>query len=80
MPTKYNLMVTTVKELNPLLSANVSVLYSPGTNLFILFPSVQYNLATNFDVDLVWQSFFAELNSRFQAINHRCYLRIKWSF
>lgn len=80
MPTKYNLMVTTIKELNPLLSANVSVLYSPGTNLFILFPSVQYNLATNFDVDLVWQSFFAELNSRFQAINHRCYLRIKWSF
>lgn len=80
MPTKWNIIVTTAKEFTPLLSANMSVLYAPGTNLFILFPSLQYNLATNLDINLVWQSFLAELNNRFEAVNHRCFLRIKWSF
>jgi hypothetical protein len=80
MPTKWNVIVTTSKELTPLLSANMSMLYAPGTNLAILFPSVQYNLATNLDVNLIWQSFFAELSNRFEAVNHRCFLRIKWSF
>jgi hypothetical protein len=80
MPTKWNMSITTVKELTPLLSANMTVLFAPGTNLFILFPSLQYNIATNFDINLVWQSFFADLQNNFEAVNHRCFLRIKWSF
>ena len=58
----------------------MSVLYAPGTNLVILFPSLQYNAAENFDVNLVWQSFFSELDDSFEAVNHRCFLRLKWSF
>lgn len=80
MPTKWNLMITSAKEINPLLSANMSVLYAPGTNLVIFLPSFQYNMATNLDVNLVWQSFFAELENRFEAVNHQCFLRLKWSF
>ena len=80
MPTKWNMIVTTSKELTALLSANMSVLYAPGTNLLILFPSIQYNIATNLDVNLVWQSLFAELENNLEAVNHRCFLRVKWSF
>jgi len=80
MPTKWNFIVSTAKEFTPLLSANMSVLYAPGTNLLILFPSIQYNIATNLDVNFVWQSFFAGLNEKFEAVNHRCFLRIKWNF
>jgi hypothetical protein len=80
MPTKWNIMVTTSKAFTPLLSANASLLYAPGSNLLILLPALQYNLATNLDVNLVWQSFFAEQHQNFEAINHRCYLRMKWSF
>ena len=80
MPTKWNIIIITAKEFTPLFSANMSVLYAPGTNLFILFPSLQYNLGANLDVNLVWQSFFAELNNHFEAINHRCFFRMKWSF
>jgi len=80
MPTKWNFILTTAKEITPLLSVNMSVLYAPGTNLLILFPSFQYNMATNLDVNLVWQSFFAEINKNFEAVNHRCFLRLKWSF
>jgi hypothetical protein len=80
MPTRWNFIITAAKEITPLLSANMSVLYAPGTNFLILFPSLQYNAATNLDVNFVWQSFFAELNRRFEAFNHACFLRMKWSF
>lgn len=80
MPTKWNMIISGAKELTPLLSANMSVLYAPGTQLLIFFPSLQYNIAANLDVTLVWQSYFAELKNVFGAVNHRCFLRIKWSF
>lgn len=80
MPTKWNVIATTAKEITPLLSANLSVLYAPGTNMVILLPSFRYNIATNLDVNLVWQSFFAELEKEFKAVNHRSFLRLKWSF
>lgn len=80
MPTKWNFILTAAKEITPLFSVNMSVLYAPGTNLVILLPSFKYNLATNLDVDLIWQSFFAELDQNFEAVNHRGFLRLKWSF
>jgi hypothetical protein len=80
MPTKWNLIVTAAKAITPLFTANMGVMYAPGTNLLILLPSCQYNLATNLDVNFIWQSFFTEMNQRLTAINHRCFLRIKWSF
>ena len=80
MPTRWNFILTTSKEFTPLLSTNISVLYAPGTNLIILLPTIRYNLASNLDADIIWQSFFAELNNDLEAVNHRSFLRIKWSF
>lgn len=80
MPTKWNTMVTVAKEVTPLFSFNLGTLYAPGTKLLIIIPSLKYNLAANLDADLFWQSFFASMNTNFEAINHRCYLRLKWSF
>lgn len=58
MPTKWNLIVTSSKEINPLFSASASVLYAPGTNLLIVLPSFQYSMMENLDLSLYWQSFF----------------------
>lgn len=80
MPTRWNFILTSAKEINPLFTANLGVLYAPGTDLLILLPSLQYNMAPNFDVNLVEQSFFADLNNHFEAVNHRFFLRMKWSF
>lgn len=80
IPTKWNLVITSAKEFSPLLSANMSVLYAPGTNLLIIFPSLQYNIATNLDINIVWQSFFVQLAESLQAVNHRSFLRLKWNF
>ena len=80
MPTKLNSIINVAKELNPLLSINCSTLYSPGSNMLILYPSLQYNLATNLDLSLVWQSYLAELESEFQAVDHQGFVRVKWNF
>lgn len=79
MPTKWNFLVNTSKEITPILSGSMSVVYAPGTNLLILFPTLRYNVQTNLDLDFVWQSFFAS-SSRFEALSHIGFLRAKWSF
>lgn len=80
MPSKWNIMVTGSKEITPLLTIHVSVLYAPGTNMAIFYPSVQYNVATNLDINLVGQSLYADQSRGFEAVSHRAFLRLKWSF
>jgi hypothetical protein len=80
MPTKWNGMITTSKKFTPLFTATISTLYAPGANLLILFPMLQYSIVTNLDVNLVWQSFFSEVQHTFQAVSHQAYVRMKWSF
>jgi len=80
MPTAYNAMLSTTKEITPLLSANLGLVYTPGTHIAIVLPSFQYNLSDQWDINLVWQSFYAELNNSFQPITYRIFLRAKWSF
>ena len=79
MPARWNLLLNSTKEFTPLFNGSMNVVYSPGVNMLILFPSFRYNVTDNLDVDLVWQSFFAELD-RFQAISHTGFLRLKYSF
>ncbi len=80
MPTKWNLILSTIKEINPLMSANISLLYAPGNKMAIIYPSIQYSLATNLDLSIVWQSYFSELNNNYEAVNHQGILRMKLNF
>lgn len=79
MPSKWNLLAATSKEFTPLFTGSMNVVYSPKVNMLILFPSFRYNLHPNIDLDLIWQSFFMEMD-RFSGISHTGYLRVKWSF
>ncbi len=79
MPTKWNFILAGGKEFTPLFSANLSVLYAPGTHLLLILPGLRYSLTDNLNADLIWQSFFANLD-RFEALNHRGYLRLKYNF
>jgi hypothetical protein len=80
MPTKWNLFTSFSKEITPLFLVNTGVVYAPETNLLMVLPSLQYNLAENLDVNLVGQSFFAEQPAGFEGMVHRVYFRLKWSF
>jgi hypothetical protein len=80
MPTRWNVLGTVAKQINPLLNINMAFVYSPGTNLLMVLPTAKYNIATDFDIDLVWQSFFAEQSRAMSGISHSVFLRFKWSF
>lgn len=80
MPTKWNIIITTSKQFTPLFTGSMSTVYAPGTDLLIIFPTFQYNIDTNLDITLVWQSFFSRFQNRFQAASHSAFLRMKWSF
>ncbi|GAA4281872.1 hypothetical protein [Gaetbulibacter aestuarii] len=80
MPTKWNTTFSLRKQFTPLFNGSLTGIYSPGTNLVILLPALSYNMATNFDLDLVFQSFFAEEQKSFNGLSHTVFLRTKWSF
>lgn len=80
MPTRWNFVAGTAKEITPLFIVNAGFLYAPGTDLLIVYPSIQYNLVTNLDLNFVWHSLFAGGNPGFEALGHRIFLRVKWSF
>lgn len=78
MPTKWNFIFATGKEITPLFSANLSILYAPGTHLLLILPGLKYSLGENLNVDLVWQSFHVCLD-QFETLNHRVFLRMKYN-
>lgn len=80
MPGRWSILAGMQKEFTPLFSGNISLVYSPGLNLFILFPSLSYSLTKDLDADLIWQSYFLELGNQFQGVSHQGFLRLKWSF
>lgn len=80
MPTRWNTMMAIAKEITPLFTIQATIMYSPQTNLLIVLPTLQYNVATNLDLNLVLQSFFAEQTTGFESLSHRVFLRFKWSY
>jgi hypothetical protein len=80
MPARWSFITTISKEFIPLFSGNLNLVYSPQVNLFVVYPSLKYTVLENFYVDLIYQSFFLELQNRFQAISHNIFVRLKWSF
>lgn len=78
MPTQWNLLAQVSREISPLSSASLGIVYAPGARFLILLPSVRYNLATNLDADLVWQAFRLETPTGTE-VNHLGFLRLKWS-
>jgi hypothetical protein len=80
MPTRWNLLLGSTRSFTPLFTGSLMVIYAPGTNMLILFPSFTYSIATDVDLNLFWQSFFAETKHGFNGVVHAGYLRLKWSF
>lgn len=80
MPARWSFITITSREITPLFSANLTLVYSPRVNLFIIYPSLKYNLLTNLDADLIYQSFFLELQEKFKSTSHNVFLRLKWNF
>ncbi len=80
LPFRYSFLVQAQQPFTPIFSGNFGVLYAPGINVFVFLPTLTYNMATNWDLDLIGQSFFATINNKFQTAGSAIYLRLRWSF
>jgi hypothetical protein len=79
MPTKWNLLFTAMKDINPRVNVKMQVVFTPGSNLWMLLPVLSYSLKQNLDIDLIGQSFFSK-GEGFQVLVHGGYFRIKWNY
>lgn len=79
-PYRYSWYAGVMKAFSPIVSLNLSLIYSPAHESLIVFPSFTWNAATNWDVNLTLQSFFDGTQSAYRGQGHAAFLRIKWSY
>lgn len=80
LPFKYSGFFQLSKQINPLFTIGLSNIYSPTNNTWIVVPDIQYSMATNWEITLLGQSFFADKNNVYRSIGNSIFLRLKWSF
>ncbi len=79
-PFEYNFHFTALKTISPISSFNFSFIYSPEKNTLILIPSFAWNVATNFDLNFMVQSFFADQLNSYKNLGTNIFIRSHWSF
>lgn len=87
-PATWAFVLTSSKPLSPLTTFSLSLLYAPASILTgpdegqvaLLLPTLTYSIKENWDLDLIGQSFFAELPIGFRHLVSSGFFRIKWSF
>jgi hypothetical protein len=80
MPTKWSLLYGFSKEITPVINARLNYLYSPVSQLMVLFPSLSFNIKTNFDLDLFWQTYWGYHIESLRPLNHTGFIRGKLYF
>lgn len=80
MPAQWNLLVGFRKEISPRCNAAIGLIHSPFVELWIMYPSINYSIVTNLDLDLFWQSLYGKINGAFGVIGQTGFMRLKWSF
>ncbi|MFK7972890.1 MAG: hypothetical protein AB8F95_21140 [Bacteroidia bacterium] len=78
-PSRWATALIAQRQLSPLSSASVAIIYSPNSNLMIASPSITLSLAQNWDLDIIGQTFFADQNS-WKHAGTTAFLRLKFSY
>ena len=80
MPSKWTYFGQVSGAFNPALNGSFAVFYMQGINLALLMPSIVYNINDDWELMLIAQSAFGELNTKFQSMGSGIYLRTMYSF
>lgn len=78
-PFRWNVLAQAAHEFSPIFSMNLTLIVFPGSRSGLFFPSVNYNLNDNVDIDLFLQSYF-DWDGRMEGLSHSVFARIKYSF
>lgn len=79
-PYKHSLLLLSNYQFHPLVFGAVSFMPFPGNNAFFISPTVTVSVMNNFDLDMICQLFYGELQGDFQALSKVFFTRLKWSF
>ncbi|ARV14166.1 hypothetical protein [Polaribacter sp. SA4-12] len=78
MPYKYSGFLQLAKEFNPIFKGTLSTIYSPTNHSVIVIPSLDYSIATNWELNFTGQSFF-EFED-YQTLGNSLFVRLAWNF
>lgn len=77
MPWEWNFFLNASKQITPPLSASMGLVFSPTEASTLLLPAVSWNVAENFDLDLVGQSFFKREYQDYKVVGNTLFLRMQ---
>ncbi len=80
MPARYSFLIYGNYGFTPIFSCNMSIIYSPVIQSLIIFPGIYYSLSSDWDIDLIAQSFWAKKNEKFKTLGNSIFLRLRFSF
>lgn len=80
MPFKHSFFAQVSKSFNPLLNGSIAGIFSPERNTLILLPSIALSISDDWDIALIAQSFFADVDGVYRSIGNGIYLRLRWSY
>jgi hypothetical protein len=78
-PAEFALLGQASYQPHPLLSLSGGLLYGNQNHLSAFIPSITYSIRENWDLDLIGQSFFADVNG-YTHVASALFLRLKWSY
>lgn len=79
-PFRYSFYTSAIYTISPINSATLSLVYSPTNNTLLFFPAFTWNVAQNFDLDMVMQALADNTNAGYAIQGGATYLRVRWSF
>jgi len=78
MPYEFSGFLQLAKEFTPIFKGAVSTIYSPTNHSVILIPSLDYSVATNWELNFTGQSFFEFQD--YKTLGNSFFIRLRWSF
>lgn len=78
MPYKYSAFLQLAKEFTPIFRGAFSTIYSITNDSLIVMPSLDYSLATNWELNFTGQSFF-QLDD-YETLGNSLFVRLRWSY
>ena len=79
-PYMHNGIALISYQFHPLIFGSLAVMAFPGNTAMFVNPTVTFSLLTNFDLDIIGQSFYGDVNGDFRSVSKVAYFRLKWSF
>ncbi len=79
-PYKHTFFAQASYPFSPVVNGGLSTIYSIGDNVLFVNPILGISLKENWDLSIISQLFFGQLNNIYTYLGQSYFLRLKWSY